>query len=183
MGDRDAHLGHMGVPNVVIQNQGELPPQGMPMQEGLPQVGEERTLRDYTMPRVEMNQSSIRQPTIAANSFEIKPSIIQMIGITCMFNGLVNDDPNLHLQKFNEICDTFKYNDIPDDFVKLKLFPFSLANDARIWLNSQAPNSIITFDQLAQAFLNRYFPPGKAARLRNEILSFQQFENESIYEA
>ena len=65
----------------------------------------------------------------------------------------------------------------------MKLFPFSLGNDTKIWLNSQPPNSIITFDQLAQAFLNRFFPPGKAARLRNEILSFQQFENESLYEA
>ncbi|KAK0585686.1 hypothetical protein LWI29_032395 [Acer saccharum] len=106
-----------------------------------------------------------------------------MIGTTCIFNGLVNDDLNLHLQKFNEICDTFKYNGIPDEFIKLKLFPFSLGNDARIWLNSQPQNSITTFDQLAQAFLNRYFPPGKATRLRNEILSFQQFENESIYDA
>ncbi|KAK0583647.1 hypothetical protein LWI29_000886 [Acer saccharum] len=183
MGDQNAQLGHMGVPNVANQNQGELPSQANPVQEGLPHIGDERTLRDYTMPRVELHQSSIRQPTIAANSFEIRPSIIQMIGTTCIFNGLVNDDPNLHLQKFNEICETFKYNGIPDDFIKLKLFPFSLGNDARIWLNSQSPNSITTYDQLAQAFLNRYFPPGKAARLRNEILSFQQFENESIYEA
>ncbi|KAK4851097.1 hypothetical protein QYF36_012413 [Acer negundo] len=30
---------------------------------------------------------------------------------------------------------------------------------------------------------NIFFPPRKAARLRNEILSSQQFENESIYEA
>ncbi|KAK0573794.1 hypothetical protein LWI29_013618 [Acer saccharum] len=183
MGDQNAQLGHMGVPNVANQNQGELPPQANPVQEGLPHIGDERTLRDYTMPRVELHQSSIRQPTIAANSFEIRPSIIQMIGTTCIFNGLANDDPNLHLQKFNEICETFKYNGIPDDFIKLKLFPFSLGNDARIWLNSQSPNSITTYDQLAQAFLNRYFPPGKAARLRNEILSFQQYENESIYEA
>ncbi|KAK0604843.1 hypothetical protein LWI29_020078 [Acer saccharum] len=183
MGDQIAQLGHMGVPNVANQNQGELSPQADLVQGGLPHVGDERTLWDYTMPRVELHQSSIRQPTIAANSFEIRPSIIQMIGTTCIFNGLVNDDPNLHLQKFNEICKTFKYNGIPDDFIKLKLFPFSLGNDARIWLNSQPPNSITTFDRLAQAFLNRYFPPGKAARLRNEILPFQQFENESIYEA
>ena len=98
------------------------------------------------MPRVEYNLSSIRQPAIAANSFETKPSVIQMIGTTCMFNGLPNDDPNLYLQNFNEICDTFKYNGIPGDFIKLKLFPFSLRNDAKVWLNSLLPNSIITFD-------------------------------------
>ena len=127
MGDQNAQLGHMGVLNVANQNQGELPPQANPVQEGLPHVGDEHTLRDYTMPRVELHQSSIHRPTIAVNSFEIRPSIIQMIGTTCMFNGLVNDDPNLHLQKFNEIYDTFKYNEIPDDFVKLKLFPLSIS--------------------------------------------------------
>ncbi|KAK0599787.1 hypothetical protein LWI29_008645 [Acer saccharum] len=147
MGDQNAQLGHMGVPNVANQNQGELPPQANPVQEGLPHIGDEHDWHYL------------------------------------YFNGLVNDDPNLDLQKFNEICETFKYNGIPDDFIKLKLFPFSLGNDARIWLNSQSPNSITTYDQLAQAFLNRYFPPGKAACLRNEILSFQQYENESIYEA
>ena len=183
MGDQNPQLGQMGLPPVVNQNQWELRPEAGPVQEGLPHVGDERTLREYTMPRVDQNMSSIRRPTIAANSFEIKPGVIQMIATTCMFNGLANDDPNLHLQNFNEICDTFRYNGIPDDFVKLKLFPFSVGNDAKIWLNSLPPNSITSFEQLAQAFLNRFFPPGKAARLRNEILSFQQFENETIHEA
>ena len=97
MGDRDAQLGHLGLPPVANQPQRELPPVALPEEEVLPNVEDEHSLRDYTMPRVEQNQSSIRRPTIAANSFEIKPSIIQMIGTTCVFNGLMNDDPNLHL--------------------------------------------------------------------------------------
>ena len=76
MGDRNAQLGHMGLPPVANQNQGELHLETVPVQEGLPHVGDERTLRDYIMPRVEQNMSSIRQPTIVANSFEIKPWVI-----------------------------------------------------------------------------------------------------------
>jgi len=35
---------------------------------------------------------------------------------------------------------------------------------------------------MAKAFLARYFPPGKSARLRNEISSFMQVELESLFE-
>ena len=72
MGDRDAQLGHFGLPPVANQPQRELPPVAIPEEEVLPKVEDDRTLRDYTMPRVEQNQSSIRRPTIVANSFEIK---------------------------------------------------------------------------------------------------------------
>ena len=76
MGDPNAQLGHFGLPLVANQNLGKLLPVAIPDQEVLPHEEDERTLRDYTMPRVEQNQSSIRQPTIAANSFEIKPLVI-----------------------------------------------------------------------------------------------------------
>ena len=59
-GDQNPQLGQMGLPPVVNQNQGELHPEAGPVQEGLPHVGDERTLRDYTMPRVDQNMSSIR---------------------------------------------------------------------------------------------------------------------------
>ena len=60
MGDQNAQLGHMGLPPVANQNQGELHPEAGLVQEGLPHVRDEHTLRDYTMPRVEQNMSSIR---------------------------------------------------------------------------------------------------------------------------
>ncbi|KAK0593563.1 hypothetical protein LWI29_025065 [Acer saccharum] len=175
----NALLEQRGLPPVANQNQREMPPMANQDQLG-DEIEAKCTLRDYIMPRVEQNMLSIRRPTIAANSFKIKASVIQMIATTCQFNGLPNDDPNMHLQTFGKICDTFKYNGIPKDFIKLKLFPFSLRNNAKAWLNSLPPNLIISFNQLAQAFLNRYFPPGKPAHFRNEITSFAQFENESL---
>ena len=111
------------------QNEGELHPEEIPVQEGLPHVEDERTLRDYTIPRVEQNMSSIHRPIIVANSFEIKVLVIQMIGTNCVFNGLPNKDPNKHLQNFGEICDTFNYNRILEDFIMLKMFPFSLRSN------------------------------------------------------
>ena len=42
---------------------------------------------------------------------------------------------------------------------------------------------ITTWEELAQKFLAKYFPPSKTAKLRNDITTFIQFEGESLYEA
>ena len=39
----------------------------------------QRPLRDYATPLVDEIHDSIQRPTIQANNFELKPSIIQMV--------------------------------------------------------------------------------------------------------
>ncbi|KAI3807206.1 hypothetical protein L1987_23131 [Smallanthus sonchifolius] len=51
------------------------------------------------------------------------------------------------------------------------------------WLNSLPTGSISTWDDLAQKFLSKYFPPAKTAKLRNDITTFTQDDGESLYEA
>ena len=146
----------------------------------VPIDAEIRALRDYALPTVG-NASAIRRPTIAANNFEIKPAIIQMVQNN-QFSGAPNDDANAHIDNFLEICDTFKHNGVTDDAIRLRLFPFSLRDKAKSWLNSLPSGSITTWDILAQKFLAKFFPPAKTARLRTEIATFRQLEGESLYE-
>ncbi|GJY70899.1 reverse transcriptase domain-containing protein [Tanacetum coccineum] len=63
------------------------------------------------------------------------------------------------------------------------LFPFSLEGAARIWLDKEPPQSILTWDDLVSKFINKFFPPSKTTNLRNEITRFQQRFDESFYEA
>ena len=58
---------------------------------------EQKALRDYDMPSVNGATSSIRRQAIQANNFEIKPAIIQMIQQTVQFEGLSQEDPNVHI--------------------------------------------------------------------------------------
>ncbi|GLU07084.1 hypothetical protein SLE2022_240580 [Rubroshorea leprosula] len=142
-----------------------------------------RTLKEYASPSIEGTVSSIRRPAIQANNFEIKPATIQMIQQSVQFCGLPSDDPNAHIANFLEICDTFKYNGVSDDAVRLRLFPFSLRDKAKNWLNSLPVGSITTWDMMAQKFLSKFFPPAKTAKMRNDIATFVQLDMESLYEA
>ncbi|XP_073038128.1 uncharacterized protein [Primulina eburnea] len=127
--------------------------------------------------------SSIIRPTIQANSFELKPGIIQMIQMQVKFGGAPSEDPNAHLENFLSICDTIKCNGVSTDAIRLRLFPFSLQGEAMEWLRDLPAGSITTWDGLVEFFMHRYFPPTKITQLRNEITSFRQRDGESLNSA
>ncbi|GKV41178.1 hypothetical protein SLEP1_g48746 [Rubroshorea leprosula] len=141
------------------------------------------TLGSYATPSLEGIASSIRRPTIQANNFEIKPAIIQMIQQTVQFSGLPNENPYLHIASFLEICDTFKANGVSNESVRLTLFPFSLRDKAKSWLQSFPAGHFTVWNVLVDKFIANFFPPSKIAKLRDDITTFVQFDNESLYEA
>ena len=99
------------------------------------------------------------------------------------FGGNPQEDPHLHLRQFLEVCSNFKIPGITEDAFRLRLFPYSLKDKAKGWLNSIEPNSVHDWNSMAEKFLTKYFPPIKNARMRNDITSFRQNEDESLFEA
>ena len=77
----------------------------------------------------------------------------------------------------------FRVNGVPDDAIRLRLFPFSLKNKIREWLNSLLAGSIFDWATLTQNFYDNYVPLAKTVKLRNDITNFMQYDQESMYEA
>src|SRR5436190_14882718 len=44
-------------------------------------------------------------------------------------------------------------------------------------------DSFATWEEVARAFSNKYFPPSKTTKCKNDIMTFAQMDHESLYEA
>ncbi|XP_021733037.1 uncharacterized protein LOC110699834 [Chenopodium quinoa] len=126
--------------------------------------------------------SSIIRPPITAQHFELKPQLIQFIS-NDLFAGLPHDCPVSHIDSFLEKCDTMKLNGVTDDAIRLRLFPFSLRDRAKEWLRDEGTSSFDTWDKLVKAFLVKFLGNEKTTRLRNDLQTFKQSDDESLYEA
>jgi len=120
--------------------------------------------------------------TVEANNFELWPALISFVEQN-RFGGCPIKNPHLHLRNFLTKCDTIKLNGVTLDAVRLRLFSFSLKDRASDWLLNEELNSITTCEALSKAFLSKYFPSSKIAKLRVEITSFAQRNDGSLYEA
>ncbi|KAK7320930.1 hypothetical protein VNO77_30889 [Canavalia gladiata] len=140
------------------------------------------TSGEYVVPNSAGCSASIVRPPIAANNFEIKPALLHLVQQD-QFGGSEVEDPNLHLSSFLQICDTIKMNGVSDEVIRLRLFPFSLRDRAKYWLQTQLRGSITTWEELVSKLLMKYFPPSKYYKLRGEISCFGQKEGESLCKA
>ncbi|CAM8916768.1 unnamed protein product [Rhodiola kirilowii] len=84
---------------------------------------------------------------------------------------------------FQEYFRTYKPRDVPTEYVYLKLFPSSLYRDAKDWLQNQEPGSFRAWNELANAFLSKFFPPSRTKKFTDFILAFSQRDNEFFHQA
>nr|GFC73960.1 zinc finger, CCHC-type [Tanacetum cinerariifolium] len=67
--------------------------------------------------------------------------------------------------------------------MRLRLLQFSLRDQPSNWLERLPARSISTWEDLTTCFFSQLFPPRRTAKLRNNILMFQQHRGESLFEA
>nr|GEW02326.1 reverse transcriptase domain-containing protein [Tanacetum cinerariifolium] len=72
---------------------------------------------------------------------------------------------------------------VPNEAIKLMLFPFSLDEAAWIWLEKEPPHSIFTWEVLISKIVNQFFPPSNTTNLKNDITRFQQKSEETFSDA
>jgi len=102
-----------------------------------------------------------------ASHFNFKPDIIQLLPF---FHGLDLENPCLYLREFEEVCNT--YNNCSMNTIRLKLFPFSLKDKAKTWLQNLRPESIRAWDEMQQQFVKKFFLSHRTNLFKRQITTF-----------
>ena len=110
---------------------------------------------------------------VEAHNFKLKPTLISMVQQS-QFGATPMEDPNLHLSVFLEMCDMLKLDGVSTNAICLHLLRFSLRDKA-------PTGSIIAWDELTNAFLAKFVRPSKTISLRNQITTFAQKDDETLY--
>ncbi|CAA7037012.1 unnamed protein product [Microthlaspi erraticum] len=102
------------------------------------------------------DRNPIHPPLPARNDYEIKPQIIALI------------------------CSATRSNGVSADYLKCKLFSFSLGDKASRWLKSLPAHSITTWDEYKAVFINHFYTKQRSVSVRNKISNFRQATKEYI---
>jgi len=123
--------------------------------------------------------STLIAPLDDVESCEINAALLNLV-MKDQFSGLPSEDAATHLNNFVDLCEMQKKKYTDDDIVKLKLFPFSLRDRAKLWFSPLPENSIDSWNKCKDAFISKYFPPAKIILLRNDIMNFKQLDHEHV---
>nr|GEW44184.1 putative reverse transcriptase domain-containing protein [Tanacetum cinerariifolium] len=141
-----------------------------------------QTMEELLQVPTEGYEEAIVIPEINVDHFEIKTNLLQLVQAN-PYHGFERENAHTHINNFKRITSTLKFRDVPNDVIKLMMFTYSLEGAARVWYDKEPPNSILTWEDLVNKFLNQFFPPSKTTHLKNEISQFTQRFEETFGEA
>ncbi|GJX87985.1 zinc finger, CCHC-type containing protein [Tanacetum coccineum] len=127
-----------------------------------------RTLGDYSKPSHEGYRNTIELP-VGNNVVPLRSDTIRLVQNGCSFHGLRSEDPNQHLKDFLKLVDSLDLDGENRERMRLRLFQFSLRDQASNWLERLPAGSITTWEDLTARFLAQFFLPRRTAKLRNDI--------------
>ena len=98
------------------------------------------------------------------------------------FHGMENENPYTHIWDFEEVCTTFKEGATDMVLLKLKVFPLTMKDKAKIWLNSLRPRTIRNWTKMQAEFLKKFFSAHKINTLKRKIYTFAAYDNKKFYQ-
>ena len=128
---------------------------------------------------VEMNPNAYRSmrdhihPPRMSAPFCIVPLTEKMVVRTYLvpllstFHGMESENPYSHMMEFEEVCNTLKEETVIVDLMRLKLFPFTLKDKAKIWLNSLRLRSIQNGTEMQAEFVRKFFSTHRTNSLKS----------------
>ena len=135
-----------------------------------------RTMRDHIHPPRVSAPSCIIPP---ADDVAVRQYLVPLLPT---YHGMENENPYTHIRDFEEVCTTFKEGMMDMDLLKLKAFPLTLKDKAKIWLNSLRPRTIRNWAELQAEFLKKFFSAHKTNNLKRQIYTFAAHDGEKFYQ-
>ena len=135
-----------------------------------------RSMRDHIHPPRVSAPSCIIPP---AEDVVVRPYLVPLLPT---YHGMENENPYTHIRDFEEVCTTFKEGMMDMDLLKLKAFPLTLKDKAKIWLNSLRPRTIRNWAELQVEFLKNFFSAHKTNNLKRQIYTFAARDGERFYQ-
>jgi len=99
------------------------------------------------------------------------------------FGGGSSEDPMNHLRKVELVSKLIKLNGVTQDAISMRLFPFSLRGKALSWYERLNSSSIVSWNDLCNAFLGEFYPPSLYMHYRSELTNFRRKASETLYES
>ncbi|RDX81452.1 hypothetical protein CR513_37871, partial [Mucuna pruriens] len=138
----------------------------------------DRTLKELATPNVEYQPWCIQYPQLElAQTYELKSGLKHLLP---KFHGLAGEDPHKHLKEFHVVFSTMRPQGIPEDYIKMKVFPFSLDGAAKDWLYLQ-PILFNTWGDMKCMFLEKFFSASRTATIKKEIYGIRQHPRETLH--
>ena len=155
----------------------EPPPEEQQSQQGVQRdPNAYRSMRDHIHPPRVSAPSCIIPP---AEDVIVRPYLVPLLPT---FHGRENGNPYTHIRDFEEVCTTFKEGAIDMELLKLKAFPITLKDKAKIWLNSLRSRTIRNWAELQAEFLKKFFSAHRTNSLKRKIYTFAAHDNEKFYQ-
>ena len=108
----------------------------------------------------------------------VRPYLVPLLPT---FHGMESKNPYSHIREFEEVYNTFKEETTTVDLMRLKLFPFTLKDKKKIWLNSLRPRSIWNWTEMQAEFLKKFFSNHRTNGMKRQLSTFLANENEKFY--
>nr|GEV39088.1 reverse transcriptase domain-containing protein [Tanacetum cinerariifolium] len=137
-------------------------------------MADNRTMEEMLQAPTEGYGDAIVVPDILAENFEIRTGLLSLIQAN-QFHGFESNNPHDHIRSFNMITSTLKFRNVPNDAIKLMLFPYSLEGAAKICdmsnQTNELKNMMASFFQknIASTSGSRQLPSNTIANPRGDL--------------
>ncbi|GKB84582.1 hypothetical protein Tco_0956854, partial [Tanacetum coccineum] len=101
---------------------------------------EERTMEELLRAPTEGYGEAIVLLEMNADHFEIKTNLLQLVQANPFYDR-ESENPHAHINSFKRITSTLRFRNVPNDVIKLMMFPYSLEGAAKTNQGFQAQNN------------------------------------------